>query len=70
MLREWIESLLPMSGSMRKLGTYAAVALLVPGGTLIALFLWAFQQRAWVTPRVWRAVLAVVAFGAALILPG
>jgi hypothetical protein len=70
MLREWIESVLPMSGSMRKLGAYAAVALIVPGGTLIALFVWAFQQRGWVTPRAWRAVLAVLAFGTGLILPG
>jgi hypothetical protein len=55
---------------MRKLGGYAAVALIVPGGSLIALFLWAFQQRGWLTPRTWRALFAVVALGTGLIFPG
>lgn len=59
-----------LSGSMRKLGGYAAVALIVPGGSLIALFLWAFQQRGWLTPRTWRALFAVVALGTGLIFPG
>lgn len=31
---------------MRKLGPYAAVALIVPGGSLIALTLWAFRRPA------------------------
>lgn len=31
---------------MRKLGPYAAVALIVPGGSVIALWLWAFRRLA------------------------
>jgi predicted DCC family thiol-disulfide oxidoreductase YuxK len=32
-------------GSMRELGRYAAIVLIVPGGFLIALALWAFRHR-------------------------
>ena len=70
MLRRPINSPAKLSGSMRKLGAYAAVALLVPGGTLIAFALWAFGQRGWLTVRTWRAVVAVVALGTGLIIPG
>jgi hypothetical protein len=31
---------------MRKIGPYAAVALVVPGGSLIALSLWSFRRQA------------------------
>ncbi len=57
-----------LSGSMHRLGAYAAVALIVPGGTVIA-FLWALQQRGWVTARAWRTFLAVLALGTGLIFP-
>ena len=69
-MRRIVNRVLQLSGSMRKLGGYAAVALIVPGGSLIALFLWAFQQRGWLTPRTWRALVAVVALGTGLIFPG
>jgi len=59
-----------LSGSMRKLGAYAAVALIVPGGSLIAVTLWAFGHRGWLTTRTWRALFAVVALGTGLIVPG
>ena len=59
-----------LSGSMRKLGAYAAVALLVPGGSLIAFTMWAFGHRGWLTTRTWRALVAVVALGTGLIVPG
>jgi hypothetical protein len=55
---------------MRKLGAYAAVALIVPGGSLIAFTLWASQHRGWLTARTWRAVVAVAALGTGLIFPG
>lgn len=69
MLRRLVNPAPQLSGSMRKLGGYAAVALIVPGGSLIAL-LWAFQQRGWMTPRTWRALFAVVALGTGLVFPG
>jgi hypothetical protein len=59
-----------LSGSMRKLGAYAVVALIVPGGSLIAFTLWAFGNRGWLTTRTWRALVAVVALGTGLIVPG
>jgi len=40
-------SLAPLSSSTRELGLYAAVALIVPGGSLIAFLLWALRQRGW-----------------------
>lgn len=54
---------------MRKLGAYAAVALIVPGGSLIAFTLWV-GNRGWLTTRTWRALIAVVALGTGLIVPG
>jgi hypothetical protein len=41
---------------LRVLGPYAAIELVVPGGTLLALSLWAFRHRAWFSARVRRAV--------------
>jgi hypothetical protein len=35
-----------ITGVLRTLGPYAVIELLVPGGTLIALALWAFRNRA------------------------
>lgn len=70
MLRRLINPPAQLSGSMRKLGAYAVVALLVPGGSLIACILLASQQRGWLTPRTWRALLAVAALGTGLIVPG
>jgi len=35
---------------LRSLGPYAAIELLVPGGTLIALALWVYRHRTHVEP--------------------
>jgi hypothetical protein len=40
---------------MRALGPYAAVELIVPGGSLIALSLWALRHRAWLKARLRRS---------------
>jgi hypothetical protein len=55
---------------LRELGPYTAIALLVPGGSLIVLAAWAFRHRPLVTAPLGRLSLVVAAFGAALILPG
>jgi len=47
MLLRSMTSLAPVSALTRQLGLYAAVALIVPGGSLIAFFLWAFRHRPW-----------------------
>jgi hypothetical protein len=44
---------------MRDLGPYAVVALIVPGGCLIALVFWAFRHRAWLTARIRRPSLTL-----------
>ena len=53
--------------SLRGIGPYAAIELIVPGGTLIALALWAYRHRATVQPRVRRVLLAVGLLGAGLL---
>ena len=55
---------------LRELGPYTAIALLLPGGSLIALAAWSFRHRPHSTVSVGRLSLVVAAFGAALILPG
>jgi hypothetical protein len=40
-------SLGSLSSFTRELGLYAAVALIVPGGSLIVFLFWVFRQRAW-----------------------
>ena len=47
MLLRSITSLAPLSSLTRELGLYAAVALIVPGGSLIVFLLWAFRHRGW-----------------------
>jgi hypothetical protein len=48
-----------LAGPMRELGPYAVVALIVPGGCLIALAFWAFRHRTWLTACVRRTVVAL-----------
>ena len=55
---------------VRELGPHAAIALFVPGGSLIALAMWAFRYRTSFTPTPRRLWVVVAAVGAALILPG
>jgi hypothetical protein len=59
-----------LAARLRELGPYAAIALLLPGGSLIALTAWAFRHRPLVTAPLGRLSLIAAAFGAALILPG
>jgi len=40
----WISRL---QAPVRDLGPYAAIALTLPGGTLVALSLWALRHRSW-----------------------
>jgi len=42
----YVTGLMRAAGPMRELGPYAVVALIVPGGFLIALMFWAFRNRA------------------------
>jgi hypothetical protein len=55
--------------TVRGLGPYTALALIVPGGSLIALAAWAFRRRTPVVASVGRLFIIAAAFAAALILP-
>jgi hypothetical protein len=62
-----------MSGvttAWRELGPYAAVALLLPGGTLIVVSLWILQHRVWFFTHVRRGLAIVLALLAAVVLSG
>jgi hypothetical protein len=52
-LSPYIAGLMRVAGSLRELGPYAVVAVIVPGGCLIALVLWAFRNRTSLVGR-WR----------------
>lgn len=54
--------------SMPELGTYAAIALALPGGSLIAFSLWAFRRRSRLAPHARRALVVVVALGAGVLV--
>ena len=59
-----------LAKALRELGPYAAIALVLPGGSLIALAAWAFRHRPVVSAALRRAWVMVAVFGVALILPG
>jgi hypothetical protein len=50
-----------LASPLRELGPYTAIELLLPGGSLIALSLWAFRHRAWFTARARRTLTTVFA---------
>ena len=58
-----------LARSIRGLGSYAAIVLILPGGSLIALSLWTFRHRAWLAARTRRALAAILAFCVGLIFP-
>jgi len=56
-------------GLVRELGPYAAIALILPGGSLIALALLSRSHRAGLTPSL-RGLVLVALLGASIMLPG
>jgi len=44
----WLSRIVP---TLRELGPYAAVGLVVPGGSLLLLWVWAFRNRQWLALR-------------------
>ena len=59
-----------LANVMRQLGPYTAIALIVPGGSLIALAAWTARHPTLITARMVRVLVVVAAFSVALILPG
>jgi len=54
---------------MRELGPYAAIAVVVPGGSLIALSVWAVRRRAWARNDVRRVLVMMAAVAVAVVFP-
>jgi hypothetical protein len=52
---------------IRELGSYAAIVLIVPGGSLIALTLWMWRHHTWLVARTRRGLAAILAFCVGLI---
>jgi hypothetical protein len=57
-----------LTDSVRGLGPYAAIALILPGGSLIALGLLGLRHRAGMTPL--RSLVLAAIIGASMMLPG
>jgi hypothetical protein len=58
-----------LANALRELGPLTAIALILPGGSLIALAAWSYRHRPLTAP-LGRLLLVVAASGVALILPG
>ena len=58
-----------LANVMRQLGPYTAIALIVPGGSLIALAAWTARHPTLITARMVRVLVVVAAISVALILP-
>ena len=54
---------------VRGLRSYAAIVLMLPGGTLIALSLWMWRHRTWLAARARRGLAALLTFAVGLIFP-
>ena len=54
---------------IRELRSYAAIVLIIPGGSLIALSLWMFRHRTWLATRARRGLSSVWTAGVRLIFP-
>jgi hypothetical protein len=70
-LRRFASALIPprLASSMRGLGPYAVIGLLLPGGSLIALCLWLMRHRSWTALERRRILVMVVALPGMLIFP-
>ena len=58
-----------IAATLRELGPYAAIGLVVPGGSLIALAMWAYRHRAQTARHLSRVLVIVLALAAALVFP-
>jgi len=59
----------PWERALRGLRSYAGIVLILPGGSLIALFLWMLRHRTWLAARARRGLAALLAFAVGLIFP-
>jgi hypothetical protein len=55
---------------LRELGPYAAIGLVLPGGTLLLISLWVLRHRRFFAAHASRVLAVLLALGAAVTLPG
>jgi hypothetical protein len=54
---------------LHELGPYVAIALALPGGSVLLASLWVFRHRRWMLAQAQRTLIIVSALGAGVILP-
>jgi hypothetical protein len=59
-----------LTAALRELGPYAAIGLVLPGGSLLLASLWAFRHRPWFAAHARRLLAIVLALGATIMIPG
>jgi hypothetical protein len=59
-----------LATALRELGPYAAIGLVLPGGTLILASLWALRHRRWLATHARRMLAVVLLVGATTIVLG
>jgi hypothetical protein len=59
-----------LTTALRELGPYAAIGLVLPGGTLILASLWALRHRRWLLAHARRVLAIVLVLGVAVIVLG
>jgi len=70
MLVARVNSISGVKTALRELGPYAAIALLLPGGTLIVASLWIWQHRPWFFAHARRGLAIVLALLATVVVSG
>jgi hypothetical protein len=55
---------------LRELGPYAALGLVLPGGSVILASLWAFRHRRWLLAHAHRTLIIVMVVGAGVVVRG
>jgi hypothetical protein len=59
-----------LTTELRELGPYAALGLVLPGGSVILASLWAFRHRRWFLAHAHRTLIIVLAMGAGAVVRG
>jgi hypothetical protein len=59
-----------LTAALRELGPYAAIGLLLPGGSVLLASLWAFRHRRWFVAHAPRILAIVLALAVSVLVPG
>lgn len=59
-----------LTAALRELGPYAAIGLLLPGGSVLLASSWAFRHRHWFVAHAPRILAIVLALAVSVLVPG